>query len=54
MGPQVGMDKVRRGGDFQFAQIDSTVSRRSALNPIIKQNEGIGFRLVRTSKKSSQ
>ena len=53
-GPNIGMDKVRRGGDFNFSQVDSTVSRRSVLNPIIKENDGIGFRLVRSTKTSSQ
>jgi hypothetical protein len=45
------MEKIKRGGDYLLFQTDSTVSRRSSINPIMKNNNGIGFRLVRTMRK---
>jgi len=47
-GPKSGLEKIKRGGSYLFPQTEATVSRRSSINPIMKKNEGIGFRLVRT------
>ncbi|MBM75814.1 MAG: hypothetical protein CMK59_10475, partial [Proteobacteria bacterium] len=52
LGPQMGLEKIRRGGDYAVEQKHATVTRRSSKDPRNADWTGTGFRIVRTRIKS--